>query len=133
MEKMATFAFEKLVRDKTEQRMQDPEVTLFKKQLSELEYKKELCKKLQEEVEEVVESNNKEELFNELADVLEVIHAFAKLNGQSIQDVEKVRKQRFDLRGGFYNRVYITTMKAPKNHKYSDYCRRAPKKYPQIG
>ena len=42
---MATFAFEKLVRDKTEQRMQDPEVTLFKKQLSELEYKKELCKK----------------------------------------------------------------------------------------
>lgn len=66
--------------------------------LDDIEYKKELEKKLYEEYEEVIVSSGKARL-EELADMLEVIKALANLEDKSLEDIinisnEKEKKER---------------------------------------
>lgn len=66
--------------------------------LDDIEYKKELEKKLYEEYSEVIVSSGKARL-EELADMLEVIKALANLEDKSLEDIinisnEKEKKER---------------------------------------
>ncbi len=45
--------------------------------------------------------------FSKLADLLEVIHALAKIHGSSIEEVEKIRVDKKAKRGGFSDKVYL--------------------------
>lgn len=71
--------------------------------LPDTEYEQELIKKLQEEVTEFTEAPNLEEL----ADILEVIHALAESLGADRARVEDVRRQKAVERGGFEKRVFL--------------------------
>ena len=71
--------------------------------LGDVEYKKELKNKLLEETQEYLESENIEEL----ADILEVIHAIIKTKGVSFDELENMRKNKKDKKGGFDNKIYI--------------------------
>jgi predicted house-cleaning noncanonical NTP pyrophosphatase (MazG superfamily) len=65
------------------------------------EYSSLLRQKLQEEVDEYVESGAPEEL----ADILEVLYALAALLGMSETNLEHLRRTKADARGGFLRRI----------------------------
>lgn len=66
-------------------------------------YRKELKKKLYEEVDEFIESGDN----SEIADILEVLHAFIELKGLTYQELEKIRLEKREERGGFSERIYL--------------------------
>lgn len=67
------------------------------------EYIKELNKKLIEETEEYLE----EESIEEIADILEVIHSILKVKGITLEEVEKIRKDKKKERGGFDKKIKL--------------------------
>ena len=71
--------------------------------MSDDEFKKEIYKKLQEEVDEFL----REEDLEELADILEVIHGIISIENVSFTALEKIRQARFDARGGFSERIFL--------------------------
>ncbi|WP_026691892.1 nucleoside triphosphate pyrophosphohydrolase [Peribacillus kribbensis] len=75
--------------------------------LSDDEYIKELKKKSFEELEEYMNAANNEEAIEELADVLELIHALAEVHCVPFEKVEEVRKQKAAKRGGFREKIFL--------------------------
>lgn len=69
-------------------------------------YVVELLKKFYEEIGEYVTADNEEHKIEELADILEILHALIKIHC-NFEDVEKVRKEKKEKRGGFDKRVYL--------------------------
>ena len=67
------------------------------------EYRKELNKKLQEEVNEYLEDNNVEEL----ADIVEVIYGILNSMDVSIADFEKIRTDKSIKRGAFEKKIFL--------------------------
>lgn len=98
--------YNKLVRDKIPDIIkgngEDPVI----KVLNEDEYKKELEKKLYEEYNEVLSASGQDRL-EELADMLEVIAALAKIEGKTLEDVSLIAHQKVLKRGSFNNRIYL--------------------------
>ena len=68
-----------------------------------MEYRDELIKKLQEEVDEFKKEDNAEEL----ADIIEVVYAIAEFNGISIKELEKIRKEKAEKKGTFKKRIIL--------------------------
>ena len=60
--------------------------------------------KLNEELAEFQESKSMEEL----ADLLEVIRAVAAARGSSIEEVEAIRRDKAEKRGGFEKKILLT-------------------------
>jgi len=87
----------KLVRDKI------PEMFNFAniRVANDEEYRRFLLEKLQEEVDEFKQDLNIEEL----ADILEVVHAISKHKGTSIRDLEELRIKKAEIRGSFDKRI----------------------------
>jgi predicted house-cleaning noncanonical NTP pyrophosphatase (MazG superfamily) len=71
--------------------------------LSQEEYQTALYNKLKEEVGEFLETPIPEEL----ADILEVIYALAPLIAGSVEQLEKIRAAKAEVRGGFDKRLFI--------------------------
>jgi predicted house-cleaning noncanonical NTP pyrophosphatase (MazG superfamily) len=65
------------------------------------EYSERLLDKLQEEVDEFKE----DEHIEELADIVEVINHILKSKGVSMSELEEIRKNKFEERGGFERRI----------------------------
>lgn len=63
--------------------------------------------KLNEEVEEYLAAGNDSDSLEELADVMELIHALAKTHGASGADVEEIRQQKAAKRGGFNDKIFL--------------------------
>ncbi len=74
--------------------------------LSNKEYLAELHKKLFEEANEFIEQDDKEEL----ADVLEVLYAIAKIKKIDLNEVEKIRLEKHQKRGGFDKKIFLETV-----------------------
>ena len=75
--------------------------------LSDEEYKEELEKKLYEEYQEVLNTTNSKDRIEELADMLEIIIALAKLEDKTLDDVVEVAKTKRLKRGGFDKKIYL--------------------------
>ena len=95
--------YNKLVRDLIPDIIQQKGKQCQTRILSETEYQDALIKKLQEEVTEFTEQPNLEEL----ADILEVVHALTESLGADQATVEDVRKQKALERGGFEKRIFL--------------------------
>ena len=67
----------------------------------------ELKKKLTEELQEYNEAKTDEESVEELADILELLHAAVKIHGSSVEQLEEVRKYKAEKRGGFEQRIFL--------------------------
>lgn len=103
-------SYNKLVRDKVPQIIeQNGEIPVIRK-LNDSEYKEELEKKLYEEYQEVLDSNCSSRI-EELADMVEVINYLAMLEGESLDTVIKVAKTKKEERGGFDKRIYLMGIK----------------------
>lgn len=92
----------KLVRDKIPQiiRSKGQEPVMYIADMQ--EYYIRLRDKLREEVEEYLTSDNDRE---ELADILEVVYALARVAGTEQQQLEKLRAAKAEERGGFVDRI----------------------------
>ena len=95
--------YNKLVRDKIPQIIKANGEEPITRSLNSDEYKKELYRKLKEEVAEFLEDENIEEL----ADILEVIHGILNSRQTSFEDLEKIRQAKREKRGGFEGRVFL--------------------------
>lgn len=67
------------------------------------EYDQKVRQKLEEEMKEFLDSNNPEEL----ADLLEVIYAIAGRLGLSKKQLEDLRQQKAEERGGFEQGIIL--------------------------
>lgn len=99
--------YNKLVRDLIPEIIEKDGKNCSTRILNDEDYAKELKKKMYEELEEYMEAENNEEALEELADVLELMHALAKVHGSDISTVEKIREQKQMKRGGFDDKVFL--------------------------
>lgn len=93
----------KLVRDKIPEIIEKAGKKAYTHILSEEDYMNELDKKLNEECAEYQANKNIEEL----ADMLEVMYAIAEARGWSVSELEAVRRDKAEKRGGFRDKVYL--------------------------
>lgn len=103
--KMPTY--NKLVRDKIPEIIEAKGKEVSTTILSNEEYIKELKTKCLEEVDEYMKATTNEEAKEELADVLEVLHAIAKTHGSSMEEIERIRLRKKQERGGFQERIFL--------------------------
>ncbi|MCS0543160.1 nucleoside triphosphate pyrophosphohydrolase [Aeromonas veronii] len=97
----------KLVRDKIPEIIENTGKKFTTKVLSNQDYLKELRKKSYEELEEYMNATDKENAIEELADILEIIHALAIAHGSSITEVEAIREEKEQKRGGFQEKIFL--------------------------
>ncbi|KRE47409.1 nucleoside triphosphate pyrophosphohydrolase [Paenibacillus sp. Soil522] len=99
--------YNKLVRDRIPEIITKQGLSLTTRTLKADEYLTELRTKLQEETSEFMAAESSSEAIEELADMLEVIHALAEAHGASVQELERIRIEKADKRGGFKDRIYL--------------------------
>lgn len=97
----------KLVRDRIPEIIEKNGKNFSQRILDDDEYIKELKKKSFEELEEYMNAENNEDAMEELADLLEIIHALAESHGANIEKVEELRKQKAIKRGGFKEKIFL--------------------------
>lgn len=95
--------FNKLVRDKIPEIIKANGEVPITRVLGDEEFMHELNKKLQEEVQEYLADENIEEL----ADILEVMHGILASKKKTFLELEGLRKQKAQERGGFEKRVFL--------------------------
>lgn len=100
---MNTIKYHKLVRDKIPELIEKEGKESVCSILSDEEYLEFLDRKLSEELEEYLKDKSMEEL----ADLLEVMMAVAKARGSSIEEIERIRQQKADKRGGFEKKILL--------------------------
>lgn len=99
--------YNKLVRDKVPQIIEAKGKKASTKILTNEEYVKELKKKCLEEVDEYMKAKTDQEAKEELADIIEVLNAIAKTHGSSMEEIENIRLQKKQSRGGFQEQVFL--------------------------
>jgi Uncharacterized conserved protein len=95
--------YNKLVRDNIPKIIESNGKKPLISTLNNEDYKKELDKKLLEEVNEYLTDDNNEEL----ADVLEVIMAILEYKKVDFEDIDKMRLEKKAKRGGFRNKIFL--------------------------
>ena len=98
---MKEIIYDKLVRDKIPEIIEKSGKQCEIEILSDEKYLEMIDKKLDEELAEYHKDKNLEEL----ADLLEVIYAATKARGYSIEELEKVRVEKVEKRGGFDKKI----------------------------
>ena len=99
-----TKTYNKLIRDKIPEIIASQGKTCHTQILDPDAYRTMLEEKLQEELNEYLESKHLEEL----ADLLEVIRALVAANGYTWAQLEATRAAKFAQRGGFEKRILLT-------------------------
>lgn len=100
---MKVIKYNKLVRDRIPEIIEEKGKTCKTEVLSDEEYLKMVDAKLDEELAEYHEDPNIEEL----ADLVEVIYATAKARGYSVEELEAVRKAKVEKRGAFEKKLLL--------------------------
>lgn len=95
--------YNKLVRDRIPEIIEEDGKICKTKILSDEEYIASLEAKLNEEVAEYQADKNLEEM----ADVLEVLHAICIARGYSLEELEALRRKKANERGGFADKIFL--------------------------
>lgn len=103
---MPTIIHNKLVRDRIPEIIADGGSTCVTRILTQEEYLAALDAKFQEELNEYQADKRLEEL----ADLLEVLMAVAEARGSSFAEVDALRREKADKRGGFRGRVFLESV-----------------------
>lgn len=100
---MKTITYNKLVRDRIPEIIMASGKSCVTEVLNDDEYLKMLDAKLDEELTEY----HKDQNIEELADLLEVLCACAVARGYSVDQLEQVRAEKAQKRGGFMEKVFL--------------------------
>ena len=101
--------YNKLVRDRIPEIIEASGAKCKTKTLSNGEYLKMVDSKLDEELAEYHNDQNIEEL----ADILELIRAAAIARGYTIDELERVRAEKAEKRGGFEKKIFLIEVNEP--------------------
>lgn len=93
----------KAIRDKIPEIIRDTGATCIIETLPNEEFLLELEKKLEEEVEEYLQSKSP----IELADIIEVIYRIVELRGISLEELTRIRLDKSEERGGFTKNLFL--------------------------
>ena len=104
---MKRIVYNKLVRDKIPQIIEQNGQICVTQVLSQEDYIQKLDEKLTEELNEYQQSKELEEL----ADLLEVLEATVKARGYTWQELTQIRDQKREKRGGFEDRILLTEVR----------------------
>ncbi len=103
---MTIIKYNKLVRDKIPEIIERDNKTCSTRILNDTEYLQMIDAKLDEELAEYHKDQNLEEL----ADLLEVVYAAARARGYSVDELESLRRQKADKRGGFDQQILLESV-----------------------
>lgn len=99
--------YNKLVRDRIPEIIGNSGKKFTTKILEDEQYEIELKKKLREEMDEYQNALSDDEALEELADLLELMYALAKVHGANIEEVERIRKEKAFKRGRFEEKIFL--------------------------
>jgi predicted house-cleaning noncanonical NTP pyrophosphatase (MazG superfamily) len=99
--------YNKLVRDKIPEIIKSKGAVPISHIANDEEYRQKLKEKLQEEVDEFLKDSNQEEL----ADILEVIYALCEFEDIDFNQLELLRKDKSQKRGGFKDKIILDETK----------------------
>ncbi|AWD33210.1 Putative conserved hypothetical protein [Candidatus Fokinia solitaria] len=101
--------------------------------LEEDEYENSLKAKLMEEAQEVIDFKDKEELIEEIGDLLEVINAISSFYKISRSEIERKREEKKEKKGGFEERIFAKYLDIPSDcSTIASYYEERAEKYPEI-
>ena len=95
--------YNKLVRDRIPEIIEASGKTCVTEILSDEDYLHMVDAKLDEELAEY----HKDQNIEELADLMEVIHAAAVARGYTLEELERVREEKAEKRGGFAGKILL--------------------------
>ena len=99
--------YNKLVRDKILDIIKADGLAYNSRVLKPEEHLTEIKAKLYEEVKEFDETSNKEDAIEEMADILELLHAALKVYNTDFAQLEAVRVKKKEKRGGFDEGLFL--------------------------
>lgn len=99
--------FNKLVRDQVPENLKAKGLESEIRVLGDEEFEQELLKKAFEEAEELAHAIGRDEVLKELADLEDVLAEIKKLKAITDEELEIVKKQAFDKKGGFTKRLFL--------------------------
>ena len=129
---MVRFYLQKLVRDKVVKKcLDDPEFLHTEyRTLDKQEFRRELLRKIHEEVDEIpLGDNQRDESLKELADLQEVVDVLRQDFGFSIEQVQEEMVRKKQDNGGFDNRHYIEYNDFTDDSRWVEILRAQPEKY----
>lgn len=127
---MKRYQFNKLIRNKLQDRMKKEGVIVNSTQLTIDQYIHQLKNKIIEEAQEVAEAKTLENLITELADVMEVIHAITEVCKVNMVEIELARLKKRDINGYFTVDDYVNYIDvALDNHKVIEYLENKDRPY----
>jgi predicted house-cleaning noncanonical NTP pyrophosphatase (MazG superfamily) len=129
---MVKFSLKKLGRDKGLEGFKSQNIIPTYKFLHGDELREALKHKLIEEVQEICDAKNRQEMVAELADALEVINGLCKAYEINFKEVEKVKTEKYNDRGGFEKGLYIETLEMDETNPRVEHFRKSPDKYPEF-
>ncbi len=122
----------KLVRDNVPEGAVAEGGTLKWHKLDDDAYKQALFNKVCEEANEVAESQTRDDLINEIADVHDVLAALCEHMDISPDEIARAQHEKCTKRGGFSRRVFVEHMTLPEESWLCKYCADRPTEYPEI-
>ncbi|MCP5374771.1 MAG: nucleoside triphosphate pyrophosphohydrolase [Rickettsiaceae bacterium] len=127
---MKRYNFNKLIRSNLPERMKKEGVYLSGRSLTDEEFAKELKNKLVEEAGEVQDTQSREDLIKELADVMEVIETLTSLRGITKEEIEKERLLKCQINGHFLAANFVDYIEVPiTNRKVIEYLQKRNRPY----
>ncbi|OLS38265.1 phosphoribosyl-ATP pyrophosphohydrolase [Alkalihalophilus pseudofirmus] len=99
--------YNKLVRDRIPEVIEKTGKAFRTDILNKEDYEEQLKVKLREEMGELLDAGKKEDIIEEMADLLEVVYALGVIHDITPEEVETVRKRKQNERGGFNDRIFL--------------------------
>ncbi|MFC4355596.1 phosphoribosyl-ATP pyrophosphohydrolase [Chryseomicrobium palamuruense] len=99
--------YNKLIRDRILEIIEKDGKTYDMEILSKIRHEEEIKAKLTKEVQEYQATQNNQNALEELADILELIHAALPLHNVTYAQLEEVPVKKKEKRGGFDKGIYL--------------------------
>jgi predicted house-cleaning noncanonical NTP pyrophosphatase (MazG superfamily) len=104
---MEKLHFNRLIRDNVRDKLIGKGLVFRIEKLNEVDFEKELLKKVGEEGEGLIAAETREEFLFEFDDLLYVVEEIKRFKNITDQELKKIREKNFKKKGGFSERFYL--------------------------
>lgn len=104
---MKKIYYNKLIRDDILSKMKNLNIEFEVKKLSKKNFERALLEKIREEALEVAKARTKDELIQELADLVIIIHEITKLKNIKPSELRQAQKANMKKKGGFAKKLWL--------------------------
>lgn len=129
---MPRFIFNKLVRDKLVEEFERMGQVAVHRSLTSNDHVEALKQKIIEEVQEIPVGGRVDDLISEIADVQQALDDLKALNHITDQQVDDVRQEKYDKKGGFLSGYYVETLELADGDEWVRYYRDHPDLFPEV-